>query len=198
MNIGFLGGTFNPPHKAHEILGLAAEKELKLDTLLVCPCRLPVHKKAQNDPGPKARWEMAQAFCAKHARWQPVAWELRHANPSWTSETLRRMQRVFPCARRFLVVGADSFLTLPNWHEVDAIVKIVEVATSTRGYRNLSPAKIESVLNAVQGLRPIFLHTQVPDISSTIVRDRLTSGEEVKDLVPANVLALIEEHSWYR
>lgn len=45
--IGILGGTFNPIHHGHLILGQAAKEEFGLDEILVMPTKNPAYKKDQ-------------------------------------------------------------------------------------------------------------------------------------------------------
>ena len=42
--IGILGGTFNPIHHGHLILGQAAKEEFGLDEILVMPTKNPAYK----------------------------------------------------------------------------------------------------------------------------------------------------------
>ena len=47
--IGILGGTFNPIHHGHLILGQAAKEEFGLDEILVMPTKNPAYKKSRYD-----------------------------------------------------------------------------------------------------------------------------------------------------
>lgn len=47
--IGILGGTFNPIHHGHLILGQAAKEEFGLDEILVMPTKNPAYKKISGD-----------------------------------------------------------------------------------------------------------------------------------------------------
>lgn len=44
--IGILGGTFNPIHHGHLILGQAAKEEFGLDEILVMPTKNPAYKRS--------------------------------------------------------------------------------------------------------------------------------------------------------
>ena len=43
-----------------------------------------------------------------------------------------------------------------------------------------------------------YLHLDVPDVSSTQVRQRVAAGQRLGGLVPASVEAFIREHGLYR
>ena len=53
--IGILGGTFNPIHHRHLILGQAAKEEYGLDEILVMPTKNPAYKKSKNQKNTKKR-----------------------------------------------------------------------------------------------------------------------------------------------
>ena len=53
--IGILGGTFNPIHHGHLILGQAAKEEFGLDEILVMPTKNPAYKKISGGVSEKNR-----------------------------------------------------------------------------------------------------------------------------------------------
>ena len=60
MKLGFLGGTFNPPHLGHVRAAEAAVNTLGLDVLYVIPAGIPPHKELPaNSADPDQRLEMA-------------------------------------------------------------------------------------------------------------------------------------------
>ena len=56
--IGILGGTFNPIHHGHLILGQAAKEEFGLDEILVMPTKNPAYKKISGGVSEKNRVDM--------------------------------------------------------------------------------------------------------------------------------------------
>ena len=58
--IGILGGTFNPIHHGHLILGQAAKEEFGLDEILVMPTKNPAYKKISGGVSEKqSRYDQA-------------------------------------------------------------------------------------------------------------------------------------------
>ena len=47
MNIGLFGGTFDPVHRGHIALALAAVEQYKLSRVLFVPVNIPPHKEHQ-------------------------------------------------------------------------------------------------------------------------------------------------------
>ena len=50
MKIGFLGGTFNPPHNGHLLLAEEWSRRLSLDRFLMTPTGTPPHKQPSEVP----------------------------------------------------------------------------------------------------------------------------------------------------
>ena len=59
--IGILGGTFNPIHHGHLILGQAAKEEFGLDEILVMPTKNPAYKKISGGVSEKKQSRYDQA-----------------------------------------------------------------------------------------------------------------------------------------
>ncbi|MFH1131134.1 MAG: nicotinate-nicotinamide nucleotide adenylyltransferase, partial [Pseudomonadota bacterium] len=86
----------------------------------------------------------------------------------------------YPEVRFSLVVGADILEDAHKWYGFDGVKKLAEVLVVGRtGYPPPSNAPV------------------MPEVSSTKIRARLAKGEDVSDLVPASVLAYIDEHELY-
>jgi nicotinate-nucleotide adenylyltransferase len=61
MKIGFLGGTFDPPHRGHTGAAQHAAAVLGLDLLLLIPTAQPPHKALPEDTaGTERRLEMTR------------------------------------------------------------------------------------------------------------------------------------------
>ncbi len=59
MKIGVFGGTFNPPHRGHNLLLKEISKQEHFDKIIIIPSNMPPHKNVErNDPA--QRMEMAR------------------------------------------------------------------------------------------------------------------------------------------
>ena len=111
--IGLLGGSFNPAHKAHRRISLAAMQALGLDEVwwLVSPGN-PL-KGAAKDMAPfEARLFSAQ----QQARRSPIRvsnFEQREGT-RFTVDTVRLLKRRYPKHQFIWLLGSD---TLPNFHK---------------------------------------------------------------------------------
>jgi nicotinate (nicotinamide) nucleotide adenylyltransferase len=177
-------------------VGLTACEALGLDTLLVVPNREPVHKGMPYDPGPEARLAMCAAMCASHQGWRAVDWEVRRPTPSYMAETLRQASVFYPGARLHLVIGTDSFLSLPSWSHPQDICRAAEVVVVERF--PLTEGDKAVVGSALSSLRARFLPGAIEDASSTEVRRLLAAGQDADEHLCPGVAALIAKEGWYR
>jgi nicotinate-nucleotide adenylyltransferase len=113
MRIGLLGGSFNPAHRGHRHVSLAAMRALGLDELwwLVSPGN-PLKEGAKDMAPFDARLASAERL-ARGSRIKVSDFEQRAGSP-YTVDTVRRLKRLHPEHRFIWLLGSD---TLPNFHK---------------------------------------------------------------------------------
>lgn len=136
MKIGVYGGTFDPPHLGHSHAAKAAMDLLELDKLIFVPAKQPPHKALSTDSAtPQQRLDMVRLTADSLLAPERVAvddLELGREGKSYTSDTLRQMRKSYPGDELWLLMGADMFLTLQNWHESEAILSLAGIAAFAR------------------------------------------------------------------
>jgi nicotinate-nucleotide adenylyltransferase len=187
---------FNPPHIGHLALARAAADDLGLREVLLTPVLIPPHKPAKWDPGAEHRLRMCQLAIDDDPRLGVCTLELKRPGPSYTIDTLRSIHASDPDAKLTLIVGADMASTLASWREPREILKLARLAVAER-----EDASQRDVLDALTPLgeeaRIEFVKMPRLDISSSLVRKHLTSGEPIDELVGGEVAAYIAEHELY-
>jgi nicotinate-nucleotide adenylyltransferase len=132
--IGLLGGSFNPAHRGHRRISLAALRALGLDEVwwLVSPGN-PL-KKGVKDMAP---FEARLASAKRMARRAPIRvsdFETR-AGTRFTIDTLRELQRRYPHNRFIWLMGADTVAQFHQWKQWRRIAQRVPIAVIARpGY----------------------------------------------------------------
>jgi nicotinate-nucleotide adenylyltransferase len=192
--IGILGGMFNPPHQGHLALAQAAIEEVGLEQVLLMPALVPPHKPAKWDPGAEHRLRMCRLLAHGDPRVGVCTLELERPGPSYTIDTLRSIHASQPEAELTLIVGADMARTLGSWRRPQEILSLARLAIAERD-GSTRPEVLELI--APLGGEIAFLAMPRHDISSTLVRRRVTSGAPVDDLVGAEVAGYIAEHELY-
>lgn len=187
---------FNPPHVGHVALARAAVSELGLDRVLLTPTLVPPHKPAKWDPGAEHRLNMCRLAIDDDPRLGVCTLELERSGPSYTVDTLRAIHASDPDAELTLIVGADMAETLASWREPREILRLARLAVAER--EDTSRHEVLDALVPLEGHERVsFLRMPRVDVSSTLVRRRLTAGEPIAELVGADVAAYIAEHELY-
>jgi nicotinate-nucleotide adenylyltransferase len=187
---------FNPPHVGHLALARAAASDLGLERVLLTPVLVPPHKPDRWDPGAEHRLLMCRLVTHDDARLGVCTLELERPGPSYTVDTLRAIHASDPDAELTLIVGADVARTFGSWREPREILRLARLAVAERD----GSAREEAIdaLAPVGGEgRIVFLHMPRHDVSSSLVRRRLTAGEPIDELVGADVAHYITQHELY-
>ena len=131
--IGLLGGSFNPAHRAHRRISLAALDALGLDEIwwLVSPGN-PL-KPARGMAPLAARFASAEAM-GRHAPIRVTAIE-RDLGTVYTAETLEKLVARYPQHRFLWLMGADNLGQFHRWRDWRRIARTMPIAVATRpGY----------------------------------------------------------------
>ena len=128
--IGLLGGSFNPAHRGHRRISLAAVRALALDEVwwLVSPGN-PLKPKAGMAPL-TARLASARAM-ARRAPIRASAIEAR-LGTRYTADTLKALVRRHPADRFIWLMGADNLAQFDRWRDWRGIARTVPIAAVAR------------------------------------------------------------------
>lgn len=190
MTTGLLGGSFDPVHHGHLIAASRAAEALALDRVLFIPCVRQPLKARGPAASPAHRRAMLELALAGEPRFVLDTVELDRPGPgpSYTVDTLRELAPRHPGERLVLLLGADAAATLPGWRDVDAIVRLAEVAALTR------PGAPEPASRLVRHV----VATPAIEISASEIRARCLGGKSIRYLVPDAVATYIERNGLYR
>jgi nicotinate-nucleotide adenylyltransferase len=194
--VGLLGGTFNPPHVGHLVCATQALGQLDLDRVLLVPVHEPPHKGMEIEPGVAHRVELCRLAVEGEERLGVSLVDADIPGPSFTVDTLRRLNERSPGDQLTFIVGGDMAHSLPNWREPEAILELAEVAVAEReGIRR------NDIIDRLAGLpvdRVRFFDMPRLDVSSSLVRRYVAAGRSVRHLVPEAVERYIADAGLYR
>lgn len=202
--IGYFGGSFDPPHRGHLAVARAARDRFGLQQVLLAPTGKQPLKPAGPAASFKDRLQMTALLCRGERGL--VASDLDAPRPdggaNYTVDTLRVLDKQSPGARLFAIVGADAFLGLPKWKDMDALFACAEWVVVSRpgfdGGENRSGMMDGMHLTPVQRERVHMLSNVHDPTSATELRARLRAGLPCDDLLPPAVLAYIRDQALYR
>jgi nicotinate-nucleotide adenylyltransferase len=169
MNIGLLGGTFDPIHLGHLALARAASEKFKLQRVLFVPANIPPHKQKQPVSEYFHRYAMVALATVEDKTFFPSLLEAPSSvgegggsgkskgksaeaeRPSYTIDTVRSLKQTLRKSDHlFFLIGIDAFVDIAKWFEACALLKECEFIVASRpGY------SLADVANALpENIRP--------------------------------------------
>lgn len=209
--IGILGGTFDPVHAGHVALAEAALSGLPLSEVLWLPSGSPGHR-APPVASARDRLAMLRLATAGNPRFRIDAGELDRSEPTYTVHSLTRLRaQLGPAQPLVLLLGGDSFLSLPTWLRWRELFDLAHIARAIRpghlpsGGGPSPELSAEIVRRAARGEqlaasaagRIASFDMPRMDVSSSAIRAGLGAGRDTRDLLPAAVLAYLQSRHLY-
>ncbi len=210
LNIGILGGTFNPPHLGH--LRLAEEVAFmhRLDRIVFVPACIPPHKEMNEIASPADRLSMTKLACHGNPTFSVSDMEIAASGPSYTVDTLETLAEQGDC-ETFFILGTDSLREIHTWKDYERLFALSNFIAVTRPGSDFQSAWKElpnGLTKEFQKKTGHLLHSSsrrlIPstvrglDISATLIRQLLMSGRSIRYLVPDSVRSYITEKQLYR
>ncbi|WP_313317006.1 nicotinate-nucleotide adenylyltransferase [Stenotrophomonas sp.] len=211
----FYGGTFDPVHNGHLAIARGAARALESIVRLM-PAADPPHRPP---PGANAtqRAQMLRLATAGSNELRVDLRELERARrhpgqPSWTVDTLRELRAEFgPQQPLVLLMGADSLLGLPTWHEWEHLLLLAHIVVAERPgsaldgelpavlAQRLASAWVESpaALRQAPAGKVWRMHQPLHAESATAVRRLIAGGGDWRPLLPSAVADYVQAHGLY-
>lgn len=196
MNIGVLGGTFDPIHIGHLVVAEEARIKFGLREVLFVPAGQPWLKLGRNITLAVHRVEMVRRAIADNPHFKLCTLEVERPGPSYTVDTLTMLRKQLGSeASLFFILGRDTLAELPLWKEPEKLVQLCRLVVAPR----LGSKDLKHLETAIPGLldKVIQLDMPVIGISSSGIRQRIAQGLPIRYLVPAEVEKYITEHKIY-
>jgi nicotinate-nucleotide adenylyltransferase len=221
MRIAFFGGTFDPPHCGHIAIARAAIARLALDQVLVAPVGTQPLKGGSGHSSFEDRLAMVKLAVAGDPGLSAsdIDAPLPSGQPNYTFDTLQRLRsHLQPADVLFFLLGADSFLTLRQWHQstelllfCDFIVAgrpgfslaqvnaaLPEGVKNTGGHREAGFTRFTLSGPSGRSATLFVLPDLDQDISATEIRAALAEGAEQQTVLAPAVAEYIRSHGLYR
>lgn len=187
--IGLLGGTFDPPHLGHLVVGDQVRKAAGLDEVWFVVANDP-WQKADREVTPAAvRLEMTEAAIAAAPGLSVSSIEIERGGETYTIDTLETLRARHPDVEWSVIVGRDAAAGLHTWHRADDL---------RAAARFLVVDRPGSVAEVSAGFSSSPVDVPELEISSSDIRRRVAAGESIRFLVPDAVIELVERHGLYR
>ena len=182
--IGIFGGSFNPIHVGHVSLARQLLQVAGLDEvwLMVSP-QNPLKAGSSELLPDQLRYQLARI--ALHGEQGVVAsnYELHLPRPSYTWNTLQHLDADFPQHAFTLLIGGDNWQSFGRWYRAADIMARYPIVVYPRRGSTVDTSALPPTVR--------IAHTELLDISSTEVRQRVASGENIAGLVPPAIAPLV-------
>ena len=113
-NIAIFGGSFDPPHKGHQVIVDQAIKNLDIDTLLVVPAYLNPFKNSSLAPA-ALRLKWCQTLFDGMDKVRVDDYEIQEGKSTATSQSVKHFKQHYNV--KYLIIGADNLGSLTKWHD---------------------------------------------------------------------------------
>ena len=176
--VGFLGGSFNPPHVAHVLAAAYALAVGELDSILVVPVF--EHPFSKSLAPFEERVAMCRLAMEGLSRVTVSVVEGELGGASLTLRTLEHLVGLHPDWKMRLVIGSDVLGDVAKWHRFDRVSE-------------LAPPLVLPRVGATDA------RSMLPDVSSSQVRELFAAGDlaALAPLVPRKVLAHAQARGLY-
>ena len=200
MNIGVLGGTFDPIHMGHLIIAEEVRARLDLAEVLFVPAGQPWLKlnNANAISPPEHRVEMVRLAIADEPAFKLSTMEIDRPGPSYTVDTIAELRNQIGVGDKlFFILGWDNLNQLPRWHQPLRLVKLCHLVPLRRV--GFTSPDLDSLEAAIPGLAEslVMLDTPQIEISASEIRARVARELSIHQLVPEAVERYIIEHGLY-
>jgi nicotinate-nucleotide adenylyltransferase len=198
MNIGVLGGTFNPIHKGHLVLAEEARTRLNLMVVRFIPAGQPWLKVDSPISLAEHRVQMVRLAITDKPYFSLSTTEIERDGPSYTVDTIAELQaEVGAGDELFLILGCDILDELPQWREPARLIEMCHLVVAPRP--DYPRPDLKSLERAIPGIsrRVMLMDGPIIDISASVIRERVTRGLSIRHLVPEPVNGYIKQHNLY-
>lgn len=194
MRVGIMGGTLDPVHNGHIQMAQAAKEYLQLDRVMLLPAGDPPHKA---NPTPKEdRMQMVRLAAQEVPGVFPCGIEIYRSGTTYTVDTLTQLQENNPGTEWFYIIGADTLDVLHTWRNYRQVARMCTFVVFSRADADVNPCTLQKLQQDCDA-RFCVMPMNIPDISSTDVRRRVATGEDIRDLAPTSVCKYIQDQGLY-
>ena len=197
--IGVYGGSFDPVHFGHLKTANSIKNELNFERLFLLPCFEPVHKNSLHYSS-KERLKMLSLAIKEFPSLEIDTREIDRGGSSFMIDTLIELLEEFKENNICLIIGMDSFISFKTWKKWDQFANLVHLIVLPRNSGQPSQNSLDTFELAIDKndlkIKPngllYFSNSELIDISSTDIRDRIASNQNLDGLMPSSVINFLQ------
>lgn len=198
MKITVFGGTFNPIHNGHLNIVDAVLSRLCPDKLIIMPTGTPPHKQAQRLVSDGDRLTMLKLAVSDRENVEVSDYEIKKEGKSYTVLTLEHLKELYPDDELYFVMGSDMLSSFLNWYRPERIMELATLVCISRSEDEKQKDKQSAERIASVGGKCILIECEAVEVSSTEVRNLISTDSDISKLVPKSVEEYIIERGLYK
>ncbi|PYZ94220.1 nicotinate (nicotinamide) nucleotide adenylyltransferase [Salipaludibacillus keqinensis] len=187
--VGLLGGTFDPPHLGHLMMAEEARLKTELDEIWWMPNRIPPHKQLSSNTTENQRVTLVSKMVDLHPSYKLSKVEMERSGPSYTVDTIKKLQNDHPDVQFSFIMGGDSLKHFSMWDRSDELQKMLPFIVLIRpGF---------AIPEATKFLDLTILDEISLELSSSYIREKVKNNSLNQFLLIKEVYEYIRENRLY-
>ncbi len=187
--VGLFFGSFNPIHNGHLMLANYLAEYGGLDEIWFVVSPQNPFKDKKSLLADSHRLYMVEMAIKDDERFQVCDIEFYMPQPSYTIDTLTRLQERHPNTDFYLICGMDNIESFKKWKNYEAILQYHHLMVYPRkGYSSNELVDHPSVT---------VVEAPEIEVSSTFIRNAIGEGKDVRYFVPKEVYKYIVDMHFY-
>jgi len=198
MKIAILGGAYDPPHLGHIIVAEQVLEIMKLDEVWLMPVYSHPFQKSLSPTSHR----LAMTKLVETEKIKASDLEIKRNDTSYTIDTLGFLTKERPSDTFYWCIGSDTLDEFHKWKDWEKLIRDFRIIVYPRG---------SGLMNLRLHVKEVFKLDAIPEnitvldqeevivtnISSTLVRDRVTSNLSIKYIVPDTIEKYINTNKLY-
>lgn len=185
--VALFGGSFDPVHNGHIAVAKYVIEQGLVAEVIFTPVGVP-WQKSQPKAAASDRKAMLELAVKDYPEFTVSSSELDRSGVSYTIDTVEELQAEDPTKKIYLLLGADAAYGVTTWHRAAELISKVNFLVVARNQQESPELNFEFH----------FINMPMIDVSSSMIRNLVLSGNSVSHLVPNEVNSYILDHNLYK
>ena len=195
--IGFFGGSFNPPTNAHINLAKQIVEECSLDKLVFVPIG-DFYKKNELIEF-KHRYTMLKIICDLNEKLEVSDIESNQLKKLYAIDIFKIIKNKYPKDDIYYIMGSDNLEKVDTWKESTDLItkyKYIIIERNKNDFKRILDEN--SLIKKYIANYTLIYNNKYNSISSTIVREKISNGENIFNLIPEEIQEYIIQNNLYK
>ncbi|MBU1885607.1 nicotinate (nicotinamide) nucleotide adenylyltransferase [Patescibacteria group bacterium] len=184
MKVALFGGAFDPPHLGHQRVAEEMIKHRVADEVRFVPVKNHAFDKKMSS----AEHRLAMCGLITNGQIRVETYELDNTGVSYSHKTLRALSAAEPENEFFWVIGSDNLASFHKWGDYQQLLAEFRIYVYPRQKYSMEPLR-----------KGMVVLSDMPEVavSSTLVREKIKTGESVIKLADEKIVKYIKENGLY-